>query len=303
MRSHFTLSSRTIEFVPPSTRKTNRGSHFKIGRRAAIACAVSGATAMLTSIGSAQIAYDSASSYSSWTAGSTGGYGFGAWSFDGTTDPSGTANPGDQQTLANVAPLGPAWTLFNLTPAAGQGSGISDVGRSITEAGGLQAGQTFETVIENPNGYHFYGGYDLLLGNLTDNDPAGVGTSAIRIQLFNYFGSIWNINDTGSTSTGLSASTTAAAGLQLDLTLTSATTYSLTMTPLNGSGAYTQTGTFASSLPINYVNFRLYDGVGSTGPNDVADNYGISYMEVVPEPASMALVGLGLAGLAFFRRK
>jgi hypothetical protein len=295
MRSHF---------KPASVLKTNMRSHFISG--AAIACAVTGATAMMASIGSAQVAYDTATgaTYSGgWSAGQNGGYGFGAWSFNGTTDPSGASNPGDQQTMGSAAPLGTAWTLFNLTPLAGQGSGISDTGRAITEAGGLQSGQTFQTVIENPTGYHFYGGYDILFGNATDNNAAGDNTSALRLGVFNYFGSVWGVNDnSGSTSTGLTAATTAAAGLQLDLTLTSATTYSLVLTPLNGSGAYTQTGTLASSLPINYVNFRLYN-TPSTGPNDVADNFGIQYMEIVPEPASLALVGLGFGGLLFLRRR
>jgi hypothetical protein len=293
MRSHF--------ITPASAGKKTIRNHFISG--AAIACTVTGATALMPNTGTTQIAYDSASSYSSWTAGSTGGYGFGSWSFDGTTSPGGVSDPNAQQEMSSAAPLGTAWTMFNLAPAAGQGSGISDVGRSITEAGGMQVGQTFQTVIENPTGYHFYGGYDILLGNATDNDGAGVNTSAIRISVFNYFGSVWSVSDGGAGySTSLTAANTAAAGLQIDLTLTSATTYALTMTSLNGSGAFSSTGTFASSLPIDYVNFRLYN-TPSTGPSDVADNFGIQYMEVVPEPTTLALLGLGLGGLAFFRRK
>ncbi len=249
--------------------------------------------------GAAQIALDQASNSiygSGWSAGQNGGYGFGAWSFDGTSG-------GGGQEMSSAGAIGTAWTLFTTTT----GSGISDVGRAITAGGGLGVGQTFQTVIQNPTSYHYFGGFDILFLNATDNNGAGVNTAVLRAGAFDsaYYnpGTLWSANDNGggSYNTTLSGPTTGAAGVQIDLTLNSATAYTLTMTALNGGGTYMYNGSYSG--PINYVNFRLYDGVGSTGPNDVADNYGISYMEVVPEPASMALVGLGLAGLAFFRRK
>jgi hypothetical protein len=280
------------------------GSHFSLSRGAALACAVSGAAAMMTGVCSAQIALDRASNstYSGgWSAGQNGGFGFGAWSFDGTANPGGTADPGAQQGMSSSSPLGTAWTMFNLGTAPP--SGISDTGRAIT--GGLQVGQTFETVIENPTGYHFFGGFDILFNNATDNNGAGNNAAALRVSEFNYYTSYpyWNINDSNpGTTTPLSSATTAVAGMKLDLTLTSATAYSLTLTPLsNPSGAYTQSGTYAG--PINYVNYRLYDGQ-SSGLNDTTDNFEISYMEVVvPEPSSLALIGLGSAGLLFLRRR
>ena len=307
MRSHF---------IPASAGTKTIRSHFVSG--AAIACAVTGATALMPNTGTAQVASDSASTYGSWTAGSTGGTGFGAWSFNGTTDPSGNSNPGGQQELSSAGAIGSAWTLFNNTPASGQGTGISDVGRSITEAGGLQVGQTFETVLQNPSVWYGtynpsaygggYTGWDLLLGNATDNNAAGDNTSAIRIQVFNYFNSAqnWAINDSTysahSLATSLTGPTTAADGVRIDLTLTSASTYQLTMTPLNGATAYTLDSTYSG--PINYINYRLYN-TPSSGPSDVADNFGISSMEIqtVPEPTSMALLGLGFGGLLFLRRR
>jgi hypothetical protein len=293
-------------------------SHF-IGSTA-IACAVTGATALMPNTGTAQVAFDSAanSTYNSgWTAGQNGGSGFGAWSFNGTTSPGGASDPNAQQETSSAGAIGRAWTLFNLTPGSGQGSGISDVGRSISEAGGLQVGQTFQTVIQNPSVWGGtynpslygggYGGWDLLFGNATDNNAAGVNTSALRIQVFNYFNSGLNLSgsDTASFSMSpLTGSTTAAAGARVDLTLTSATTYSLMVTRLSDNTVFSRTGTLGSSLPIDYVNYRLYN-TPSTGPSDVADNYGISSMEITaaPEPGSLALLGLGLGGLVFFRRK
>jgi len=273
-------------------------SHFISG--AAIACAVTGATALMPNIGSAQIdALDQASNatYSGgWSAGQNAGYGFGAWSFGGTSG-------GGGQEMSSASSLGTMWTMFTTTT----GAGISDVGRSITVGGGLQPGQTFQTVIQNPTSYHYFGGFDILFLNGTANDGAGVNTSTVRVQDFHsgYYnpGDLWSVQDNGggNQKSTLSGPTTGAAGMQLDLTLVSATAYQLTLKALNGGGSWTINGTYSG--PINYVNFRLYDGVASSGPSDVADNYGISYVEIVPEPASMALVGLGLAGLMFFRRR
>jgi hypothetical protein len=284
MRSHF---------IPASGSKTVK-SHFISG--AAIACAVTGVTALMPSTATAQFANDSASTYGSWTAGSTGGTGFGAWSFDGTSG-------GGGQTLSSAGAIGTAWTMYTTTT----GAGISDVGRSITENGGLGVGQMFQAVIQNPTSYHYFGGFDILFLNATDNNAGGDNTSAIRAQDFHsaYFnpGDLWSVQDNGggNYTTSRSSANTGASGVQVDLFLNSATAYTLTLKSLNGSGYSQINGTYSG--PINYVNFRMYDGVGSTGPNDVADNFGISSMEVVPEPTSMALYGLGFGGLLFLRRR
>lgn len=285
MRSHF---------LPASTGTKTKRSHLFSG--AAIACAT-GVTALMPNTGLSQVAYDSAanSTYGSgWSAGQNGGSGFGAWSFDSTS------GGGGQEMSSSSAQIGTAWTMYTTTT----GAGISDVGRSISEAGGLQVGQTFQTVVQNPTSYHYFGGFDILFLNGTDNNAGGVNTSAIRLQDFDsaYYnpGNLWS---TGSGKSTLSGPATGAAGVQIDLTLNSATAYSLTMTLLNGGGSSTINGTYSG--PINYINYRLYDGVGSTGPSDVADNFGIKYMEIeaVPEPTSAALFGLGLGGLLFLRRK
>jgi hypothetical protein len=271
-------------------------SHFING--AAIACAVAGATAMLPNTGAAQ-AFDTATdpTYAGgWTSGQNAGSGFGAWSFTGTSG-------GGGQTMSSIGPIAPAWTLFTTTT----GAGISDVGRSITAGGGLGVGQTFQALIQNPTSYHYFGGFDILFLNATDNNAGGVNTSAVRAQVFHsgYYnpGDLWSVQDNGGGNQGatLSSANTGAAGVLLDLTLNSASAYTLKLTALNGSGSSTINGTYSG--PINYVNFRLYDGVGSTGPNDTADNFGINYMEVVPEPGTFALVGMGVGGLLFFRRR
>jgi hypothetical protein len=271
-------------------------SHF-IPRGVAAACAVAGATTVLNGNCSAGtfVAADFATNSiygSGWSAGQNGGYGFGAWSFNGTSDPSGNSDPGGQQTMSSASPIGTAWTLFNLPQGTNSGSGISNVGRAITGSGGLQPGQTFETVIQNPTAYHYYGGFDILFCNSADNLPAGVNTSALRTLVFNYFVTTWKVVDgSGPTPAPLTAATTAVAGMKLDFTLTSTNTYSVTLTPLsNPSGAFTHTGTLNTNLPINWINYRLWNGP-SSGPNDVADNFEISYMTIAGLTLNIQIVG------------
>jgi hypothetical protein len=255
-------------------------SHFSLNRGVAAACAVAGATGLLPGNGSAQtlVAADYAtnSAYAGgWSAGQNGGYGFGAWSFDGTDT---TPPTGPYQGISTASPLGTSWTL--LTYALH--TGLANSGRAIAEPGGLQPGQTLEVVVENPLGYHFYRGWDICFLNATNNNPGGVNTAAIRTQMFAYFNTAWDVvDDSGDTTTPIDLSTSGAAGMKIDLALTSTNTYSLVMTPLsNPASAYSQTGTLVSTnLPITWVNFRLYWGV-STGLNDTNNNFEISSMTI-----------------------
>jgi hypothetical protein len=263
-------------------------------------CAITGATALLAGLCPAQIAADNASNpiYSSgWSAGQNGGNGFGAWSFNGT-DPT---PAGTYQGLSSASSVGTAWTL--LKPASS--TGLANAGRAIN--GGLQAGETFQTTIQNPvtsAGYYSYGGFDILFTSGTDNNIGGDNTAALRLSVFDYYNSAlnWHINDTGSQGTSLSAITTGASGMIVGLTLNSATAYTLTLAPVGSPNTpyLTYSGTLAS--PIDYVDYRDY-GNASGGLSDVANNFSISSMTVSPEPATMALIGLGSVGLLALRRR
>ena len=280
-------------------------SHFILNSRAVKACAITGATAMLSSICSAQLAYDSATNpnYSGgWSAGQNGGTGFGAWSFNGTQSPP----TGTYQGMSSASSLGTAWTL--MSPSAGQ---IANAGRSIN--GGLQPGQEFQTLIQNPvnsQGYYTYGGFDILFTSGTDNNQPGDNTSALRLSVFDYYNAAlnWAVNDATHTSkalnTGLSAITTGASGMLVDLTLYPGNGYVLTLAPAShpNSPYFSTSGTLASS--IDYVDFRTY-GSASTGLNDTADNLSVGNMEVlaVPEPASWLLCGVGSISFMLWRRR
>jgi hypothetical protein len=299
MRSHFTISNPYTDQKISSTGKPMR-SHFLMSN-AAMVCALSGATAMVAGVCSGQIVaadYATNSAYAGgWSAGQNGGFGFGAWSFN-ATDPT----PGGQQEITSSSPLGRSWTLFNLSST----NGISIGGRAIN--GGLQPGQKFETIIQNPVTYHFFRGWDIAFFNGTDNHPAGNNSASIALNIFGYTftGSLpnWDVTDNSTTTTTLSPYTTGSAGMKLDLTLTSATTYSLTLTPLSNPGAaYTQSGSFSGG-PIDWVQFRLYNTI-SSGPTDTASNFEINGMTIstIPEPSALLLLGLGSAGFLFRRRR
>lgn len=285
-------------------------SHF-LPRKVTAACAVAGATTLLSGGASAQtfVAADYATNptyTAGWSAGQNGGYGFGAWSFDWTeaqigTETNDVADPGDQQTISSAAAIGTAWTLFNFTST----NGISVVGRSFNETGGLQPGQTFETVLQNPDAFSYYRGFDILFGNSTNNVPGGDNAVALRLLTFYQgFATNWKVvDDSGTTFTPLTSADTAAAGMKLDFTLLSTNTYSLTMTPLGDpSSAYTQTGTLAYSgldmntgltvtnLPINWVTYRQWN-TGSSGPNDTTDNFFISSMTIAGLTLNIQVAG------------
>jgi hypothetical protein len=267
-------------------------SHFRMnGGAAAVACGVAGAATMLNGHCAAQayVAADYATNSiynGGWSAGQNGGNGFGAWSFN-DSDPGTT--PGILQEITTTSAVGTAWTLMNTVYT----NGISNVGRSILEPGGLQVGQTFQAIIQNPvnnAGIYTYRGFDFLFTSRTTNNPAGDNFAALRVQVFDYFdpGMHWKISDgvyfggVGSYNTGVSAITTGESGMIVSLTLNSTNTYTFTMAPVSdpNSPYATFSSTLQSDLPIRYVNFREYN-TASTGPTDTPDNFEIASMSII----------------------
>jgi len=267
-------------------------SHFTMNRSAAMACAMAGAATMLNGRCAAQapVAADYATNSiynGGWASGQNGGYGFGAWSFNGTD-----ATPaGQYQGMSSSSSIGTAWTML----VHSDSSGIANVGRSIP--GGLQVGQTFQTVIQNPvnnPGIYTYRGFDILFTSSSDNDVAGDNTSAMRLTVFDYFNPTmkWAISDAASPPrSNLSAMTTGATGMLIALKLNSTNTYTLTMSPVSDPTTpyLTYSGTFVgTNTPINFVNFRLWNAP-SSGIDDTADNFEISSMSILPAPPGPSL--------------
>ncbi len=267
-------------------------SHFTKNSRAAMTCAVAGAATLLNGHATAQsyIAADYATNSiynSGWTSGQNGGYGFGAWSFNGTD----ATPPGAYQGMSSSSSLGTAWTLLDQS----SDGGLANVGRAIP--GGLQVGQTFQTIIQNPvnsAGIYTYRGFDILFTSGSDNDVPGDNTSALRLTVFDYFNPAmnWAITDADNPpKSNVSAMTTGASGMLIALTLTSTNTYTLTMSPVSDpSNPYlSHSGTLiAANLPINYFNVRLWN-TASGGLTDTADNFEISSVSILSAPPGPTL--------------
>ena len=279
-------------------------SHFALSGKAAVACAVAGATGLLNGNSSAQtfIAADYAtnSTYAAgWSAGQNGGYGFGPWSMDYTST---NLIQNAIDSTSTYDPFGKAWTLFNpVAPAIGSpnppdtGTGaptgdISRAGRALPN-GGLQVGQTFTTIIANPTERKFYRGYTIVLSSDSDNIQYGGAGTSVAVGMFDYYlPGQWYTLQTFSTGSTPLLDTDTAGGMQLDVTLTSTNSYHLVMTPLTNPGiAYSEDGTFTNS-PINWVTYQLY--------NTDSD----WYPSVCPSPQrtdfyikSMAVSGLALS--------
>ncbi len=270
-------------------------SHFRPSQGALVACAVSGATAMLTGVCSAQFSaadYAADPTYAAgWSEGQNGGYGFSAWSFDGT---SGSAVQQGMNASSPFNALGRAWTMYN--PVGGF-TDYANAGRGFAP---LQVGQTFETVVDNPTARAFWRGYTIRLGSGTSNGNVVERVAAYTFEYFSYGN--WLVGDgTANHATSLFDTDTAAAGMRLAITLTGAESYHLVMTPMNNpANAYTLDGTLKNSGPVNWIEYTFYDT--ASDPGSATDFY-ISSMTIVPEPSTLALIGLGSAGLLFLRRR
>jgi len=251
-------------------------SHFALPRRVAVSCAVAGATTLLSGHSSAQtlIAADYATNATyaaGWSAGQNGGYGFGPWSMNGTEATS--PIEADIDRTSPYDPFGVAWTLYNpegTTPAPTSpgtqcvnpptGTDISKAGRALPN-GGLQPGQTFSTVIANPDTRTFFRGYTIVLSTGSDNFPYNHVGDEIDVGTFEYAtNGRWY--STGSYATGsnpLFDTDTTTNGMQLDITLTGTNSYHLVMTPLgNPAMAYSEDGSSVTNS-INWVTFQLYN--------------------------------------------
>lgn len=229
-----------------------------------------------------------------WNTGMNGGFGFGSWA---QQVPEGVGYFYVNSYTANPATVGPGID----TAGVSWGLSVSNSTSASTFAmrpftgGSLSVGQTFEISLQN--GYVDGGSVGIDLRDGTSMDAYNTGE---RLSL--YFSGGWHIYD-GNTNPNLLSYDT--GGFKVDFTLTSANTYSLTMINLDpnaGSGnqSITVTGTLGGTADAGIDSVTLYSQQNTT---DAYHNMYFNSMAIIPEPSSIALVGVGLLGLLLRRRR
>ena len=216
---------------------------------------------------SASVASDNASTANypggTWTTGSNGGTGFGAWTL------TATPNGGSAGSYIGGTAIGnPAFGIYTSGNAAANMTAF----RPFT-GGGLTAGQSFGVTIGNTATINGQIGLSLMSGNNARWTLKFVSGQAN-----------WLLNDGGS-DFGSGQAYAANTSLALTFTYNGGNSYSYTFG--TGSGNNFTAGVVISNL--DGVQFFSTDqGSG--------ENMGINNLSVVPEPSTYALLGIAAFG-------
>jgi hypothetical protein len=258
-------------------------------KHSSIILGLSLASAITANVFASNLASDDASNYSGgWTNGSNGGTGFGIWSFGnsgvaGQFTGNSTGNAGGASGGINTS--GTAWGMF------ANSGGLASVVRPFT-GGALSLGQS--VVVDFDNGFIDTG--------------ATVGLSlqtsggANRIEFYFVGGdSSYTINNGSALGTGIGFT---GDGLRLTFTLTGANSMNLTVGSLNGSNGGTNSVFTGLSLNggvgTDIERIRFFNANAGSGSNNDAF---YNNLQIIPEPSTVVMVGLGLLGAWFIRRR
>ena len=233
------------------------------------------------------IASDNGGNYASWgTDGQNGGTGFGAWNFE------------------NFATAGFAgfylatdWAIYANQANAG-GSPQAVAFREFT-GGSLSVGQTFNIRFYN-SGVDYSGGsvgLTLRTGNIT-NSVADYNNGG-RFE-FSFLQGATNYYIYDGAGTFHTAIPWQSSGLDLSLTLTSADTYDLKVVQLGSGTTNLFTGrTLGGTSGSGIDSTALYDRFAGPGADE--GNIRFNNMEIIPDPSTIALFTMALAGLLIGR--
>jgi len=234
----------------------------------------------------ANVAYDAASNStydSGWTSGMNGGSGFGAWTL--SPQPNGSAGFFVWDSTQNgTYPSGGINTGGESLGLYGNGA-TADAYRSLL-GGSLSVDQSFRIDFDN--------------GWLNSGLSVGFGLQNSSAQnLFEFWFSGGDAFYTISDFSGVHASSNGwtDGGLRLQVTLTGTTNYNLSI--IQGTATNTYSGFLLSQASQGIQQFHVWNGGVGSGQN--YDFY-INSMAVVPEPGTMALLGIALAGMTMFFR-
>jgi hypothetical protein len=234
------------------------------------------------------IASDNGGNYASWgTDGQNGGTGFGAWTFKNfaTAGYAGFYLATDWAMYANQANLG--------------GSPQAVAYRDFT-GGSLGVGQTFNVRFYNV-GVDYAGGsvgLTLRTGNITNGVSDYNNGSRFEFSFLQGATNYYIYDNSGTFHTAIPWQNT---GLDLSLTLTSSDTYDLKVVQLGSGTTNLFAGRTLSGTSGNGIDSTaLYNRFAGPGADE--GNIRFNNMEIIPEPSTIALFTMALAGLLIGRR-